>query len=165
MPKWCMFEENFPNTLRQTLDKWENNLRSNSMTVCMKYHATTATKLTLVRFLASLEQDWKSTKLRQRKHQKSFHAGQKKSSITREQNKSAIPTMSKTQIMSLTGRMQPYIKDREQNRLKRHIRESIWIRKQRHNSVNRNWGNYFLSAIYEQFLIKTAPPTSRSRVH
>jgi hypothetical protein len=48
------------------------------------------------------------------------------------------------------------IKEREQNRTRRHIRESIWIRKKGANTLNRDEGNYHLPKIYDQ-LLKPSP--------
>ena len=55
------------------------------------------------------------------------------------------------------------IKDREQDRVKRQIRESIWIRKQGQHSVNRDGGNYILPNIYDQLLMRRSPSTDKSR--
>ena len=46
------------------------------------------------------------------------------------------------------------IKDREQNKRRRLIKESIWIRKQGAKSLNRDEGNYFLPRIYDQLLLQ-----------
>ena len=54
------------------------------------------------------------------------------------------------------------IKDREQNKYKRLIKESIWIRKNRGKVLNRDEGNYHLPPIYDQLILSTAPSTTKS---
>ena len=72
-------------------------------------------------------------------------------SVTGEPNKSAI-TDHVVNTNHVIGWEEATIKDREQDRVKRQIRESIWIRKQGQHSMNRDGGNYILPNIYDQLL-------------
>ena len=79
---------------------------------------------------------------------KAFTRSQRKASITGEPNKSAI-TDHVVNTNHVIGWEEATIKDREQDRVKRQIRESIWIRKQGQHSMNRDGGNYILPNIYD----------------
>ena len=93
---------------------------------------------------------------------KAFTRSQRKASITGEPNKSAI-TDHVVNTNHVIGWEEATIKDREQDRVKRQIRESIWIRKQGQHSMNRDGGNYILPNIYDQLLMRRSPSTDKSR--
>ena len=88
---------------------------------------------------------------------KAFTRSQRQASISGWDNKSAI-TDHVAEDNHVIGWEESQIKDREQNRKRRHIKEAIWIRKRGAKTLNRDEGNYFLPHIYDQLL--TAPPTS-----
>ena len=93
---------------------------------------------------------------------KAFTRSQRKASITGEPNKSAI-TDHVVNTNHVIGWEEATIKDLEQDRVKRQIRESIWIRKQGQHSMNRDGGNYILPNIYDQLLMRRSPSTDKSR--
>jgi len=85
---------------------------------------------------------------------KAYTRAQRQASVTGEMNKSAI-TDHVAEENHVIGWDEAAIKDREQNRNKRHIKEAIWIRKRGAKTLNRDEGNYFLPHIYDQLLIET----------
>ena len=90
-----------------------------------------------------------------------------KHSTTSEQNKSAITDHVATEN-HVIGWDKAKIMDREQNRNRRLIKESIWIRKRGHKTLNRDEGNYILPHIYDQLLKpsqQSTPPTSSSTLN
>ncbi|XP_072050140.1 uncharacterized protein [Amphiura filiformis] len=87
---------------------------------------------------------------------KAYTRAQRQASVTGEENKSAI-TDHVAEHNHVIGWEESQIKDREQNRKRRHIKEAIWIRKRGAKTLNRDEGNYFLPHIYDQVL--TAPST------
>ena len=93
---------------------------------------------------------------------KAFTRSQRKASITGEPNKSAIIDHV-VNTNHVIGWEEATIKDREQDRVKRQIRESIWVRKQGQHSMNRDGGNYILPNIYDQLLMGRSPSTDKSR--
>ena len=93
---------------------------------------------------------------------KVFTRSQRKASITGEPNNSAI-TDHVVNTNHVIGWEEARIKHREQDRFKRQIKESIWIRKQGQQSMNRDGGNYILPNIYDQLLMKRSPLTDKSR--
>ena len=93
---------------------------------------------------------------------KAFTRSQRKASITGEPNKSAI-TDQVVNTNHVKGWEKATIKDREQDRVKRQIKESIWMRKQGQQSMNRDGGNYILPNIYDQLLMRRSPSTDKSR--
>ena len=86
---------------------------------------------------------------------KAFTRSQRKASITGEPNKSAITdhVVNTNHVIGWED-SEATIKDRDQDRIKRQIRESIWIRKQGQHSMNRDGGNYILPNIYDQLLMR-----------
>ena len=91
------------------------------------------------------------------KASKKAYTRSQKSSVSGEQNKSAI-TDHVAEDNHVIGWKQSKIRDRENIRSRRHIKESIWIRSRGAKTLNRDSGNYFLPHIYDQLL--TAPSTS-----
>ena len=92
---------------------------------------------------------------------KPFTRAQRMASVTGEQNKSAL-TDHVAEENHAIGWKSAKIRDREPNKRKRLIKESIWIRKKGGQTLNRDLGNYFLPNIYDQLLCErqpTAPPT------
>ena len=71
-----------------------------------------------------------------------------------EQNKSAI-TDHVVDHNHVIGWDQATIKSKESNRFKRHVRESVWIRRQGDKTMNRDGGNHFLPTIYDQLLVSS----------
>ena len=91
------------------------------------------------------------------KASKKAYTRSQKSSVSGEQNKSAI-TDHVAEDNHVIGWKQSKIRDRENIRSRRHIKESIWIRSRGAKTLNSDSGNYFLPHIYDQLL--TAPSTS-----
>ena len=92
---------------------------------------------------------------------KAFTRVTRKASVTGEPNKSAITD----HVMNTNhgiGWEEASIKEREQDRFKRQIKESIWIREKGKKTMNRDGGNYHLPNIYDQ-LYGTSPSTDKYR--
>ena len=90
--------------------------------------------------------------------QKPYTRAQRKTSVESAPKKSAL-TDHVAEDNHVIGWDEAKIRDIETNRKRRHIKESIWIRKRgQANTLNRDCGNYFLPHIYDQLL--TAPSTS-----
>ena len=64
-------------------------------------------------------------------------------------------------IPQLIGQEDSSMKDREQDRFKRQIKESIWIRKQGQQSMNRDGDTYTLPNIYDRLLIRRSTSTDK----
>ena len=90
---------------------------------------------------------------------KAYTRAQRQASVSGAANKSAI-TDHVSENNHVIGWKESKIRDREQNKKKRLIKEAIWIRKRGPKTLNRDDGNYPLPHIYDQLITATAPPTT-----
>ena len=105
------------------------------------------------------------TKLKEHKSEaekassKAFTGATRKASITGSQTNRQLPTMSWTLTNDVIDWKEASIKE---DRFKRQIKESIWIRKKGQKTMNRDGGNYHLPNIYDQLLMRTSSSTDKS---